>query len=91
VYKKIGALIYNAATDAQSLKDLQDNAAGMLTAAGVPPSSIQGKKLDVIRDDPSLLNITVPEVKARGEFATPADFDQYLLEIGFVTIRACKG
>lgn len=90
VYKQIGSLIHTAAEDPAAFQDLQNNTAARLIGAGVPPASIQNMAFDVVKDEDKMLNIIVPEVKARDQFGTQAEFDAYLVHIATVTLRACK-
>ncbi|WP_395020543.1 hypothetical protein [Dongia sp.] len=90
VYQRIGNLIYKASKNPADFQDFRANTADRLVEAGVPDASIEGLQFYVMKDDPALLNLVVPEVKDRSQFGSDADFNAYLVQIATVTIRACK-
>jgi hypothetical protein len=95
VYKQIGWLIYRAAGDAALFQRLQADPKGALLAAGVPEAAIANMEFNVVQDvtgpdGVSVVNLIVPEVKAEEVFPTIKGFDRYLVELGVITVRACK-
>jgi hypothetical protein len=86
ILKGIGQLIYDAARSDAAFQNLRAETARSLVGAGVPATSIQNMQIYVFKDEPTLLNIIVPEVTDMGN--TPSD--EYLVELGLVTVRACK-
>jgi hypothetical protein len=87
---RIGQLIYAAAQNSSEFESLRKNTADRLVKeAGVPATSIGDTQFYVFRDEPKLLHIPIPEVRNRNEM-TDDEFETYLVELGVVTIRACK-
>jgi hypothetical protein len=88
IYREVGRLIYKAATDPAEFNSLQQNTAQrLINEAGVPAAALGNLTFTLVKDDPQRLNLVIPEVKQ--ELKGDA-LNAYLVELGVVTIRACK-
>ena len=90
VYTRVGRTIYDARFDSAAMARLRTDPQAVLIAAGVPPASVKNFSFAIVEDRADMLNIVVPELRRETDFHSPAEFNKYLLEIGFVTLRACK-
>ena len=87
IYRQVGELIHKAAKDDAFFKAFHDNAAVYLAAAGLKQSFLDKRAVTAVKDTKEVLHVIVPhEVKDKDE----EKFEEYLRELGFVTIMGCK-
>jgi hypothetical protein len=86
IYRQVG-LIYKAAMDDAFFKAFHDNAAVYLAAAGVKQSFLDKRAVTAVKDTKEVLHVIIPDdVKDKAY----EKFEEYLQELGFVTIMGCK-
>jgi hypothetical protein len=91
VCRKVGKLVHDAVRDPRHRNNLKANAKSLLAGAGIDPKELDARPPEVIEDSDKKFHVVLPhEVKDRKDFATQKDFDEYLDEIGFVSIMGCR-
>jgi hypothetical protein len=87
IYEQVGEVIHQAATDEQFLRAFKARPTEKLIAAGVDPAFLKGKKVKVVRDTETVVHVVVPhQVKKKKKRGS----EEYMRELGFVTIMGCK-
>ena len=89
MYKKLGRLIYEASKSDAGLQTLKAQVASTLTNSA-NAAAMATIKFNLIRDTPQVVNIVIPELKDEHRDFPKGGFDDYLIQIGLVTVRACK-
>ena len=89
MFKRLGQLIYDASKKRGDRANFENGVRAMMASNADLAESLGTVKINVIWDTEDTLNIVIPELKDEKDFKD-GGFDEYLVQLGVVTLRACK-